>query len=278
VLLRVNYYVLNKRKPSVDFNLDQRSDMDIETQDRKAAKTMLREALAAEGGDTKHEAVATAIKKLVSLNPTAAPARSEALMDGQWLLISAPNFPNGELQADGKYLYTLGRLGFNMFQPTSLKIVIDRVLQPVVPVGKGQQRTHDIIVEFTTADENTPTLQGIVHNEGICEPTNDNILQVQFTGGALAPKEQNDLEAWKAIFGNQSKPSTRGLKERLMTSVLRMMFGIVPPQEMDRKTGRVSFKMQRSPKGKLELLYLDEELRITRGERGTVLVCERLLG
>jgi hypothetical protein len=25
------------------------------------------------------------------------------------------------------------------------------------------------------------------------------------------------------------------------------------------------------------VLYLDEELRITRGERGTVLVCERLL-
>jgi len=46
---------------------------------------------------------------------------------------------------------------------------------------------------------------------------------------------------------------------------------------MDRQTGRVSFKMQRSPKGKLELLYLDEELRITRGERGTVLVCERLI-
>jgi|SRR5919202_1517066 hypothetical protein len=251
--------------------------MDIETQDRKAAKTMLREALAAYGGDTKHEAVAAAIEKLVHLNPTAAPARSEALVDGQWLLISAPNFPNGERRADGKYVYTLGRLAFNMFQPTSLKIAIDRVLQPVVPVGDGQQRTHDIIVEFTTVDDYTPKLQGIVHNFGVCEPTHDNILGVQFTGGDLAPKNENEMEAWKAIFGAQSKPSRRGLKERLMTSVLRIMFGIVPPQGMDRKTGRVSFKMQRSPKGNLELLYLDEELRITRGERGTVLVCERLL-
>jgi hypothetical protein len=86
------------------------------------------------------------------------------------------------------------------------------------------------------------------------------------------------MEAWKAIFGEQSKPSRRSLKERLMTVVLKMMFGIVPPQRMDDKTGRVSFKMRKSPKGKLELLYLDEELRITRGERGTVLVCERLLG
>ena len=252
--------------------------MDTEAQDRKAAKIMLREALAAYGGDTKHESVAAAISKLVHLNPTAAPTRSEALMDGQWLLISAPNFPNGELRADGKYVYTLGRLAFNQFQPTSLKIVIDRVLQPVVPVGEGQQRTHDIIVEFTTADENTPTLQGIVHNQGVCQPSDDNTLQVQFTGGELAPKEQNEMEAWKAIFGEQSKPSRRSLKERLMSVVLKMMFGIVPPQGMDGRTGQVSFKMRKSPKGKLELLYLDEELRITRGERGTVLVCERLLG
>lgn len=249
--------------------------MDIQTQDRKAAKTMLREALAAYAGNTKHEAVAAAIDKLVHLNPTAAPARSEGLMDGQWLLISAPNFPNGELRTDGKYVYTLGRLAFNMFQPTSLKIVIDRVLQPVVPVDNGQQRTHDIIVEFTTADENTPTLQGIVHNLGICQPSDDNTLQVQFTGATLAPKDQNQMEAWKATFGDQSKPSRRSLKERLMTTVLRMMFGIVPPQGMDGKTGRVSFKMRKSPKGNLQLLYLDEELRITRGERGTVLVCDR---
>jgi hypothetical protein len=252
--------------------------MDIETQDRKAAKTMLREALATYEGNTKHEAVIAAIERLVSLNPTVLPARSETLMDGRWLLISAPNFPNGEHRADGKYIYTLGRLAFNMFEPTSLKIAIDRVLQPVIPLGNGQQRTHDIIVEFTTVDENTPTLQGVVRNLGVCEPADDNVLQVQFTGGELAPKNQNEMEAWKDIFGEQSKPARKGLKEILMTGFLKVMFGIVPPQGMDGQTGRVSFKMQRSPKGKLELLYLDEELRITRGERGRVLVCERHIG
>jgi hypothetical protein len=60
--------------------------MDIEAQDRKVAKIRLREALAAYGGDTKHESVAVAIEKLVHLNPTAAPTRSDALMDGQWLI------------------------------------------------------------------------------------------------------------------------------------------------------------------------------------------------
>lgn len=252
--------------------------MNIETQTRKAAKTQLRKALATYQGDTKHEAVAAAIEKLLTLNPTAAPARSETLLDGQWLLISAPNFPNGEQRADGKYVYTLGRLSFNMFQPARLKVVIDRVLQPIAPVGNSQQRTHDIIVNFTTADSNTPTLQGIVRNFAVCQPTHDNILQVQFTGAALAPKEQNEMEAWRAIFGEQSKSSGRGLKERLTIAVMKIMFGIVPPQGMDSNTGQVSFKMQKSPKGNLELLYLDEELRITRGERGTVTVSERQIG
>ena len=53
------------------------------------------------------------------------------------------------------------------------------------------------------------------------------------------------------------------------------MFGLVPPQGMNLETGEISFTMKRSPKGRLEVLYLDEELRITRGERGTILACER---
>ena len=53
------------------------------------------------------------------------------------------------------------------------------------------------------------------------------------------------------------------------------MFGLTPPQSMNTETGEISFTMKRSPKGSLEVLYLDEELRITKGEKGTVLVFER---
>ena len=45
---------------------------------------------------------------------------------------------------------------------------------------------------------------------------------------------------------------------------------------MNPETGEVAFAMKRSPKGSLEIIYLDEELRITRGNKGTVVVCERL--
>jgi hypothetical protein len=84
------------------------------------------------------------------------------------------------------------------------------------------------------------------------------------------------MEEWKAVFSEQGKPEKRSLQDILMSGFLRLMFGLVTLQTMNPETGEVSFVMNRSPKGRLEILYLDEELRITRGEKGTVLVCERL--
>jgi hypothetical protein len=249
--------------------------MVVDTGKCAAAKTALREVLAACGGNTKDKAVITAIENLQALNPTAAPAQSASLMDNEWLLISAPNFPQGEQLADGKFAYTLGRLAFNMFQPTGLKVVIDRVLQPVFLLENGKQRIHDFVVEFTTIDESVPQLAGIVRNRGICQTVSDTVLQVQFTGGILAPQTSTKLDEWKAVFGDQGKPTKKSWKDGLMSSFLKLMFGLVPPQAMNQETGEIAFIMNRSPKGRLEILYLDEEMRITRGDKGSVIVCER---
>ncbi|MDJ0705789.1 MAG: PAP/fibrillin family protein [Leptolyngbyaceae cyanobacterium MO_188.B28] len=246
-------------------------------QTRQTAKDALRRTLADHAGDTKHKAVMAAIQDLVQLNPTSAPARNAALRDGNWLLINAPNFPDGELQADGRHLYTLGRLAFNMFQPKTLKVAIDRVFQPILPID-DTQRTHDIWVDFTIADDAVPPLKGVVRNLGVCQPYSDDSLQVRFTGGVLTPQQDTDLEAWKQVFGNQTRASRTvrtPLKERLKGFFLKLMFGLVSPEGMNPGTGEVSFTMKRSPKGTLQILYLDEELRITKGERGTVLVCDR---
>lgn len=249
--------------------------MVVDTGKCAVAKTALRQALAACGGNTKDKTVIAAIETLQSLNPTTAPAQSGSFMDNEWLLISAPIFPQGEQLADGKFAYTLGRLAFNMFQPTELKVVIDRVLQPVFLLDNGEQRTHDIVVEFTTIDESVPQLSGIVRNLGICQPVSDTVLQVQFTGGTLTPQASTNMNEWKAVFGEQGKPAKRSWKDSLISGFLKLMFGLVSPQAMNPETGEVAFAMNRSPKGRLEILYLDEELRITCGEKGTVLVCER---
>jgi hypothetical protein len=249
--------------------------MVVDTRESQSAKTALRQALAACGGNTKDEAVITAIENLCRLNPTTAPAQS-ALQDSEWLLISAPNFPGGEKLPDGRFVYTLGRLAFNMFQPTKLKLTINKVSQPVFLLGDGEQRTHDIVVEFTTVDESVPQIKGIVHNLGVCKPFDETQLQVNFTGGILKPHPSTNMADWQAVFGNQQKPSATSWKEKLMSGLLKLMFGLVPAKGMNPETGEIAFSMKRSPKGRLDILYLDEELRITRGEKGTVLVCERL--
>ncbi|MGB5592606.1 MAG: PAP/fibrillin family protein [Crocosphaera sp.] len=241
---------------------------------RDAAKTALREALKTYDGDVKQEAVKAKIEQLCQLNPIVAPSHSDRLESDEWLLISAPSFPQGEKLSNGKYAYTLGRLAFNMFEPTNLKLVIDCVRQPVVMLGEGEKRSHDIIVEFTVIDHTFPQIKGVVRNLGICYPADDDTLQVEFTGGTLTPQLGQDLVVWKEVF-NQGKPAKKGLKDWFMSLFLKVMFGLVSPDGINEETGEVSFKMKRSPKGKLSILYLDEEMRITKGEKGTILVCER---
>lgn len=238
-------------------------------------KIALREALKTYHGDVKQQNVKEKIDQLSQLNSIVDPTHSSLLESQDWLLISAPSFPQGEKLSNGKYAYTLGRLAFNMFEPTNLKLVIDSVRQPVVLLGEGEKRSHDIVVEFSIIDELFPPLKGIVRNLGVCYPADNKTLQVEFTGGTLTPQKSQNLSIWKDIF-SQTKASKKGLKEQLMSVFLKLMFGLVPPQGMNTETGEISFTMKRSPKGRLEVLYLDEELRITRGEKGTVLVCERL--
>ncbi|MEA5510133.1 PAP/fibrillin family protein [Crocosphaera sp. UHCC 0190] len=242
---------------------------------REAAKTALRDALKIYDGDVKQAEVKGKIEQLCQLNPIVAPSHSHRLESKEWLLISAPSFPQGEKLPNGKYAYTLGRLAFNMFEPTNLKLVIDAVRQPVVLLGEGEKRSHDIVVEFTIIDEYFPSLKGVVKNLGVCYPADNQTLQVQFTGGSLAPQNKENLDQWKTIF-SQAKPAQKSLKEQLMSLFLKVMFGLVPPTGMNTETGEIDFKMKRSPKGSLAVLYLDEELRITRGEKGTILVCERM--
>lgn len=242
---------------------------------RTLFKNQLRQALAVYEGDPHHARVTELIDCLVALNPTSNPAQNLELLEGNWRLISAPIFPDGKWLPDGTYSYTLGRLAFNMFQPSDLTVVIQQVFQPVFPTGKGTQHTHDIVVDFAIAHPNHPPLRGIVRNLGLCEPSSAAVLQVQFTGGILEPAPDTDLQQWKAVFENPTPTSRRSAKEWFQSQVLKFMFGLVPPKGLEAATGKAEFTMRRSPKGSLTILYLDDELRITRGQRETLLICER---
>ncbi len=242
---------------------------------RDIDKAELREALIKYDGDTKHQIVGTAIEKLIELNSTPSPTENKSLLQGNWLLINAPNFPDRQESKQHKYVYTLGRLAFNMFQPINLKVAIQKVTQPVFATAKADQYTHHIVVNFKTIDDNIAELNGVIKNLAVCHPVDQNTLQVPFTGGELIPNNTDQLEQWLAIFSENSSQSPVNIRERLNNWFIKWMFAITPVSNIDRKTGKRSFRMKKSPKGLLKILYLDEELRITKGNRETVLVCQR---
>ncbi len=70
---------------------------------RNMAKTALIEALKMSGGDTNNQEVVAAIEKLASLNPESAPTANQKLIEGNWLLINAPNFPARQNDPQGRY-------------------------------------------------------------------------------------------------------------------------------------------------------------------------------
>ncbi len=245
---------------------------------REQAKADLKKALAAHNGDTKHEAVVDAIALLASLNPTPHPAENQALLQGNWLLINAPIFPDRLEDEENRYVYTLGRLAFNKFEPVNLRVAIERVSQPVFATEKENESTHDIVVEFKIIEEGFPQLKGIVRNLAVCFPVARDTVQVKFTGGELMPLDNQDpeqIKQWLNIFGNAQKPSQVSLLDRLKFWFVQTMLGMGKVSAIDPETGKKSLAIKKSPKGLLKLLYLDEELRITKGNRETVLVCQR---
>ena len=245
---------------------------------REQAKADLKKALAAHNGDPKHEAVVDAIALLASLNPTPHPAENQALLQGNWLLINAPIFPDRLEDEENRYVYTLGRLAFNKFEPVNLRVAIERVSQPVLATEKENESTHDIVVEFKIIEEGFPQLKGIVRNLAVCFPVARDTVQVKFTGGELMPLDNQDpeqIKQWLNIFGNDQKPSQVSLLDRLKFWFVQTMLGMGKVSAIDPETGKKSLAIKKSPKGLLKLLYLDEELRITKGNRETVLVCQR---
>ena len=59
-----------------------------------------------------------------------------------------------------------------------------------------------------------------------------------------------------------------------MNWLLKRMMGLEKPTGMS-TDGSLTYKMKKSPHGHLDVIFLDDELRITRGNKGTVVIAER---
>jgi len=71
--------------------------------------------------------VAKAIAELIFHQLTRTQVENLELLQGNWRLANAPNFPDRLLDEQNRPVYHLGRLAFNAFQLVKLKVALKRV-------------------------------------------------------------------------------------------------------------------------------------------------------
>ena len=274
------------------------------TEEIQNAKQHLRDVLAANYFNTKNEEVAEAVESLSKLwksdaNATipAAPAKSDLIL-GDWRILSAPDFPD-RIVTEGepnKFQYTLGRVAFNIFEP---KKAIVTMLHPTIvnsvhrynneqkeEDGQKEQEegkaTYNIVNKIIIHTENGD-LPAELYLEGYCYPTpqNDERLTVGFTGGTLRKSAKEDADyakdeklqtLWEDTFGNiySKADKERGYLDSVMRWMMKFMLKMTMPTDES-----MSYEMKRVMHGYLDCLFLDEEMRITRGNRGSVVIMEK---
>lgn len=244
------------------------------------------------------------------------PVTRDLSVDGMWLQLSKPTYFGCLGENDhGDPLYTLGRMAFDMYSPTNLicslqgnfnpvEIVDDeqreRMLEAVpkalreeVESGKTVLRTYHIVTAFTieaahglAAFPNAPNkdvvrpIKGIMTTYGysLPDPESADRHSIWFTGGSMEPnRDPTDVAGWKKLFTLHPPKHTFGEKAKLLA--VKLLMGATVPEGMD-ENGRMEFSFTRPlgghGKAYVDVIYLDDTLRIVRGHRGTIMVFSRL--
>jgi len=267
-------------------------DLDKDTaliQKRTQLKRQLRSVLAKSNGNTKHVDVMNVIDELSQINPASndndidCPITEANLFEGEYRTLSAPNFP-GRLKTTAtddhqNPQYTLGRLAFKIFKPYDLVCSIVSLGNSVHRMkGDDSRFTYTFVVDILIHTSNGEDLPAMLVNDAYCyqNETNNNKnnrVSVAFTGGTLIPKDEvlNDKyksQLWSETFGEQKTIDTSSYLSRLMKYVIFLLLGVTQEHSLH-------FEMKRCPVGFFDVLYLDNEIRITRGNQGSVVVVER---
>jgi len=235
-------------------------------------------------------------------------------VDGMWLTLSKPTFFGclGE-NDNGDPMYTLGRMSFDMFSPTNIvcslqgnfnpvEIVTDdernkmlelvpKSLREEVESGRTILRTYHVVTAFTiepssaafpkapNKDVHRP-IRGIMTTYGYClpDPEVNNRHSIWFTGGRIEPNNNpSDIAEWKRLFALHPPKHSFGEKAKLLA--VKLLMGAVVPESIN-KDGSMEYTFTRPIGGHgiayVDLVYMDESMRIVRGHRGTVFVFSRV--
>ena len=204
--------------------------------------------------------VAAAVKELQGLHR---PFRPEQ-MPGNFLALSPPDFPDCQGQTeDGRRIFSLGRMSFEMFAPPATRCAIDAITNPVY--GDGPEYAYDFVVSFEVLDGPMEGKKGVMRTFGFCGPmsTDSRRVPVRFVGVGLRSFASEDSAAWTQVFmlSNKAAEATSG------------------DDDDDELVGAGAFplvkRFETAAKGHFDVLYLDSEIRVTRGNRGTLVVAAR---
>jgi hypothetical protein len=240
------------------------------------------------------------------------PAKS---IEGMWLTLSKPSwFGCLGLNDNGDPMYTLGRMSFDMFSPTNLvcslqgnfnrveivsgedrKAMLQFVptkLREEVENGETVLRTYHIVTAFTiepsmAAFPNAPNkdvtcpIKGIMTTYGysLPDPNVPNRHSIWFTGGRIEPNsDPSDVLAWKNFF--TIHPPKHSFSEKAKLLAVKLLMGATIPKEIDPDDGSISYDFTRPLGGHgmayVDVIYLDESMKIVRGHRGTLFVFSRV--
>jgi len=275
---------------------------DGETTRLQAAKSKLKTLLRQNHGSTKNAEVMQAIEELCALNPTKDAVTSPLLL-GEFLAHTSPDFPgriknnNGNPNTppvpDDVVQYTMGRLSFGIFQPHHLVCTIRHVRNSILECPEehqvdGQKTfSYPIQIDLTIHTPKGDLTASMCH-EALCYvlPDHTNRLGVTFRGGTLTPafavrSDPKLMKVWEEVFDHaySKAEAERSFMSSVMQFLLKKMLDLSTPTDAsvgNSATKSAKFEMGRSPRGYLDILYLDEEMRITRGNRGTFIVVERV--
>ncbi|CAJ1932408.1 unnamed protein product [Cylindrotheca closterium] len=247
-------------------------------------KNHLRSLIELHNGSTKSPDVVEAIQHLSVFCPYEehSPEWIHLFM-GEFLVQTSPNFP-GRLppkrEGDKQAQYTLGKLSFNTFHPKDLVCTLRGVRNVVAPKSDGTF-TYDLICDTIVHLPEGDVEAEILNESFCCKDDESGRVTVFFTGSTLSPSstvlaDASKMSLWSKTF-NESTLKTAAAERTyfgwLMDKALKRMLGMSVRMEK-----RHSFRLEfnKAFRGHIDVLYLDEEMRITKGNRGTIVIMERI--
>ena len=183
---------------------------------------------------------------------------------------------------------------FGMFKPNAIVCAVDDIVNIVedntttnnkADVLWRQTYTIDVLMKIETP--NGIKLPARLTNYGECFPTSTDRLSVKFTQGTLQPQfDMGDssnatlIEAWKETFDNAISKEAEAQSyigkagTWVMHKMMSAMMGLEPP--IDSADYTQTFKITKPYLGHLDILYIDDDFRVTKGNKNTIVVVERL--